>query len=198
MIKRIPRAAMLVALTGLALWTVPKAFGFDFTTLESKITESTLKNGLRVIVMERHDAPVVSFVTYVNAGAVDDPKGYTGIAHMFEHMAFKGTTTIGTKDYKKEEKLIAAEDSVFMQLRAERNKGRLADSAKIADLTKQYEAAREASYQLVIPNQFGDLVEEEGGEGLNAGTSEDQTVYFYNLPSNKVEFWMAMESERFL
>jgi predicted Zn-dependent peptidase len=196
MTKRVLRLAAV--LTWLCLWMVPTVFAFDFSTLESKVTKTTLKNGLTVIVMERHDAPVVSFVTYVNAGAVDDPKGYTGLAHMFEHMAFKGTTTIGTKDYKKEAKLISVEDSLFMMLRSERDKGRLADTAKITDLEKKYEAAREASYQEVIPNEYGNIVEREGGEGLNAGTGEDETVYFYNLPSNKVELWMAMESERFL
>lgn len=174
------------------------AFGFDVTALQKTVTKYTLKNGLRIIVMERHEAPVVSFVTYVNAGSVDDPKGYTGLAHMFEHMAFKGTTTLGTKDYGKERKLISVEDSLFMQLRAERNKGRLADTAKIAKLQKDYEDAREASYQLVIPNEFGNIIEREGGEGLNAGTNSDATVYFYNLPSNKLELWMSLESERFL
>jgi predicted Zn-dependent peptidase len=196
MTKRVFRLAAV--LTCLCLWMVPTVFAFDFTTLESKVTMTTLKNGLTVIVMERHDAPVVSFVTHVNAGAVDDPKGYSGLAHMFEHMAFKGTTTVGTKDYKKEAGLIAVEDTLFMQLRSERNKGRLADTAKVAALQKKYEDAREASYQLVKANEYGNIVEREGGEGLNAGTGEDETVYFYNLPSNKVELWMAMESERFL
>ncbi|MFQ6008241.1 MAG: M16 family metallopeptidase, partial [Candidatus Zixiibacteriota bacterium] len=117
---------------------------------------------------------------------------------MFEHMAFKGTTTLGTKDIDKELKLIRVEDSLFMELRAERNKGRMADSAKIAALEAAYEEAREASYQLVVPNAFGNIVEREGGEGLNAGTGADFTVYFMNFPSNRVELWMALESERFL
>ncbi len=173
------------------------ALAFDFTKLQNSVVEHTLKNGLKVLVMERHDAPVASFVTYVNAGAVDDPKGYTGIAHMFEHMAFKGTTTLGTKDFATEEKLMAVEDSIFMLLRDERNRGRFTDSAKIAALTAAYEEAREKSYQLVIPNAFGQLVEREGAVGLNAGTGEDNTVYFYSLPSNKAELWFATESERF-
>ncbi len=171
---------------------------FDFSTIEKSVTEHHLKNGLTILVMERHDAPVVSFATWVNAGSVDDPKGYTGLAHMFEHMAFKGTTTLGTKNFSAEKKAIALEDTLFMQLRAERNKGRLADSAKVATLEKEYEAAREASYQLVEPNQFGNIVEREGGIGLNAGTAYDWTMYTYSLPSNKVELWMSMESERFL
>ena len=69
----------------------------DLKEFEKKVTEFTLPNGLRFIVVERHDAPVVSFHTYVNAGSVDDPAGRTGLAHMFEHMAFKGTRSIGTR-----------------------------------------------------------------------------------------------------
>lgn len=177
---------------------VSLAYAFDFSEVQNKVTEHTLKNGLKIIVMERHDAPVVSFITWVNAGAADDPKGYTGLAHMFEHMAFKGTKTLGTKDIKKELQAIAQEDSLFMQLRAERNRGRLADSAKIAQLQKAYEDAREASYQFVVPNEYGNVVEREGGVGLNAGTASDWTAYMYSLPSNKVELWMSLESERFL
>jgi len=174
------------------------SFAFDFSELENSVVEHTLKNGLKIIILERHDAPVVSFNTFADVGAVDDPKGYTGIAHMFEHMAFKGTTTFGTKDYAKEKELIRVEDSIFMVLRDERTKGMFADSAKIARLTKEYEAAREASYQLVEPNAFGQTITREGGVGLNAGTASDWTSYFINLPSNRVELWMAMESERFL
>ncbi len=171
---------------------------FDFGELEKQISERTLDNGLKIIVMENHDAPVASFVTWANVGSVDDPKGYTGIAHMFEHMAFKGTTTLGTTDIDKELELIAIEDSLFMALRSERTKGAQTDTALLATLEEQYEAAREASFELVVPNAFGQLIDREGGVGLNAGTGDDMTIYFYSLPSNKVELWMALESERFL
>ncbi len=174
------------------------AMAFDFSQLENSVVEHTLSNGLKIIILERHDAPVVSFNTFADVGSVDDPKGYTGLAHMFEHMAFKGTTTFGTKDYAKEKVLIQVEDSIFMELRDERTKGMFADSAKIEKLTKAYEAAREASYALVEPNAFGTTISREGGVGLNAGTAADWTSYFCNLPSNRVELWMALESERFL
>ena len=114
---------------------------FDFSKLENAVTEHTLDNGLTILILERHDAPVASFVTWANVGSGDDPKGYTGMAHMFEHMAFKGTTTLGSKDIDKELELIAVEDSIFMELRAERNKGRFADSTQIEKLTAAYEAA---------------------------------------------------------
>ncbi|MEW6051582.1 MAG: pitrilysin family protein [Candidatus Zixiibacteriota bacterium] len=189
---------LALSLLGLMALVVPRVAGFDFTALESTVTEHKLKNGLTVLVMERHDAPVASFVSWVNTGSSDDPKGYTGLAHMFEHMAFKGTTTLGTKNIKKELGLIKVEDSLFMLLRSERAKGRMADSTRLATLEKQYEDAREASYQEVKPNEFGNIVDREGGVGLNAFTSNDETVYFFSLPSNKVELWMSLESERFL
>ncbi|MEW5995387.1 MAG: pitrilysin family protein, partial [Candidatus Zixiibacteriota bacterium] len=189
------RFVFLVAVMALCVTSVS---GFDFSELEKTVTEFTLDNGLTFIVMERHDAPVVSFVTWANVGSVDDPKGYTGLAHMFEHMAFKGTTTLGTKDIDKELELIAVEDSLFMELRAERNKGRFADSTRLAELEEAYEVAREASYKLVEPNKLGNIVEREGGVGLNAGTGLDFTVYTMNFPSNRLELWMSLESERFL
>src|SRR6476646_5856423 len=88
-----------------------------------KITEFTLANGLHFIVCERHEAPVVSFHTYVNAGSVDDPKGQTGIAHMFEHMAFKGTQAIGSVNWPEEKKAIDVLEAVDDHLEAEENKG---------------------------------------------------------------------------
>ena len=194
--KKFPARLLMSALI-LALFAIT-AQAFDFKKLKKSITEITLDNGLRVIIMERHDAPVASFLTWADVGSADDPKGYTGLAHMFEHMAFKGTTTLGTKNIEEELKLIAVEDSIFMELRAEKNMKAGYDSARVASLTEAYEAAREASFELVEPNKFLNVVEREGGVGLNAFTNRDATVYYFSLPSNKVELWLAMESERFL
>src|SRR4051812_2690589 len=94
---------------------------------EKKVTSFTLPNGLQFLVIERHDAPVVSFHTYVNAGAVDDPSGSTGLAHMFEHMAFKGTPAIGTKNWIKEKAALDNIEKAYDRLEAERNKGFRAD-----------------------------------------------------------------------
>lgn len=187
-----------VVIATLVVWSVSTVFAFDFSKLENTVTEHKLKNGLTFLIMERHDAPVVTFTTWANVGSVDDPKGYTGIAHMFEHMAFKGTTTLGTTDIKKELADIKVEDSIFMELRAERNKGRFSDSTKVKQLSEAYEKAREDSYGFVKPNEFGRVIEREGGVGLNAFTSNDATVFFFSLPSNRVELWMSLESERFL
>jgi len=170
----------------------------DLKEFEKKVTEFTLANGLHFIVAERHEAPVVSFHTYVNAGSVDDPWGETGLAHMFEHMAFKGTQTIGTKNWPAEQKALEAIEEAYNRVDAERNKGPKADPQRIAALEAQLKTAIEGAQAYVEPNEYTRIIEENGGVGLNAGTGLDATEYFYSLPSNRIELWFLMESQRFL
>ncbi len=179
------------------LMVVSTAWAFDFSEIEDKISEYDLDNGLTIIVLPRHDAPVVSFVTIVNTGCADDPKGATGIAHMFEHMAFKGTEEIGSKDLKKEEKWMAVEDSIFQLILEERSRGDLADSTKLAELGEKMSVATDSAFSYSETNEFGKIVDRNGGVGLNAGTTFDRTAYYISYPSNKLELWMAMESDRF-
>jgi predicted Zn-dependent peptidase len=162
------------------------------------VTEFSLANGMHFIVLERHEAPVVSFHTYVNAGSVDDPKGRTGLAHMFEHMAFKGTEAIGSTNWPAEKLALAKIESVYDQLEAERNKLSKADQTKIKTLEEQLQGAIEKADSYVEPNLYPKIIEENGGVGLNAGTGEDSTDFFYNLPANRVELWFYLESSRFL
>jgi predicted Zn-dependent peptidase len=170
----------------------------DLKEFEKRVTEFTLANGLHFIVLERHEAPVVSFHTYVNAGSVDDPEGKTGLAHMFEHMAFKGTETIGSKNWPEEKKALAAIEDAYDRLDQERRKGPHADPKKIEALDSEVKTAIEKADSYVIPNLYPTIIEENGGVGLNAGTSYDSTEYFYNLPANRAELWFNLESERFL
>src|SRR5579883_1545783 len=165
---------------------------------EKKVTEFTLANGLHFIIIERHEAPVVSFHTSVNVGSVDDPSGETGIAHMFEHMAFKGTQTIGTKNWPEEKKALDAIEVVYDQLDQEKRKGFHSDPKKIAALEADLKKAIEHADSLVEENEFDRIVESNGGVGMNAATAEDSTNYFYSFPSNKIELWFLVESERFL
>ena len=164
---------------------------------EKRITEFTLANGLHFIILERHDAPVVSFHSYVNAGSVDDPGGETGIAHMFEHMAFKGTQTIGTRNYPLERKAMDEVEHIYDSYDAERNKGLKADPKKLEELQQQLKAAMAKADSYVIPNAYPQLIEESGGVDMNASTSEDSTDYFYNFPRNRLELWFLLESQRF-
>jgi predicted Zn-dependent peptidase len=165
---------------------------------EKKVTEFTLPNGLHFIICERHEAPVVSFHTYVNAGSVDDPSGKTGLAHMFEHMAFKGTQSIGSLNWPAEKKALDDIEVVYDRYDAERNKGHLADPAKLKQLREALNAAIEKANTFVDENLYPNLIEENGGSGLNASTGEDSTNYFYSLPSNRIELWFLLESSRFI
>src|SRR6195256_6221612 len=144
----------------LALLLSPAALSAQsLKDFEKRITEFTLGNGLHFIVLELHQAPVVSFNSYVNAGSVDDPSGETGIAHMFEHMAFKGTETIGSKNYPLERKAMDEVEHIYDQYDAERNKGVNADPKKIADLQQTLKAAMEKADSYVIPNAYPELIE---------------------------------------
>ncbi len=165
---------------------------------EKKVTEFTLPNGLTFLVIERHDAPVVSFHTYANVGAVDDSSGRTGLAHMFEHMAFKGTPNIGSKNWPAEKKALDAIEEVYDRLNAERDKAFRADPKKIEALEAELKGAIAKADSYVESNEYDRIVESNGGVGMNAGTAEDQTTYFYSFPSNRIELWFLLESERFL
>src|SRR5579863_9415900 len=161
------------------------------------VTEFSLTNGMHFIVLERHEAPVVSFHTYVNAGSVDDPKGRTGLAHMFEHMAFKGTEAIGSANWPQEKVALANIEHIYDQLEAERNKLAKADPKKVQAFEEQLQAAIEKADTYTVPNLYPRIIEENGGVGMNAGTGEDSTDFFYNFPANRVELWFYLESARF-
>jgi predicted Zn-dependent peptidase len=197
------RFCRILTLLGLLFFAVFLAVsvplqGQDLAEFEKRMTEFTLDNGLTFLVFERHEAPVISFLTFANVGSVDEVKGITGLAHLFEHMAFKGTRTIGTKDYKAEAKAMAKMDEIFAAVKTERSKSERADKSRLEQLRKQFEEAQQEVDKCLVHDEFEEVLTREGGEGLNAGTSEDWTVYFVSLPSNKVQLWMAMESQRFL
>ncbi len=162
----------------------------------ANVTDFTLDNGMRFIVLERHEAPTVSFITYANVGGVDEPPGKTGIAHFLEHLAFKGTTRIGTTDYAAEQPLLDRLDDLHREI--ERKQAANADPEELAALKADFAQLETEANSYAIQNEFGQIVQQSGGVGLNATTSADATRYFYSFPSNKLELWMSLESERFL
>ena len=173
------------------------ALAQNLSSFEKQVTQKTLANGLRVIVIETKGAPVFSFSTRVMTGGDREVAGITGLAHMFEHMAFKGTDTIGTTNYaaekvalEKVEKAYAAYDSAKRQPSP--------DDKKVAELEKAFKAAVAEADAFVVKNEFGEIVDREGGVGLNASTNADETQYYYSLPANRFELWAYLESERFL
>ncbi|MBD2773646.1 insulinase family protein [Iningainema tapete] len=160
-----------------------------------QLTEFRLDNGMKFIVLEQHQAPVVSFLTYADVGGVDEPVGKTGVAHFLEHLAFKGTRRIGTKDYKAEAPLLDKLDQLATQITAAKAAGNQAEMTKLEAEFKQVEVQANS---FVKQNELGQIVEQAGGVGLNANTSTEATRYFYSFPANKLELWMSLESERFL
>jgi len=174
--------------------------GQDLTSFEKRTTVKKLDNGLTVIICERPEAPVFSFFTHVDAGSVQDPMGKTGLAHMFEHMAFKGTDTIGTRDAAGEKVALQKVEDAYAAYIAERDKPVNRDEKKLAQLEQVWKDAIAAADKFSAPynNEFGKIVEGEGGEGMNAFTNLDETAYHYSFPVNRMELWAYLESERFL
>ena len=150
------------------------------------------------MICERPEAPVFSFFTLVDAGSAQDPMGATGLAHMFEHMAFKGTDKIGTTDYAAEKPALEKVEVAYAAYIAERDKTVGRDEAKLKQLEKAWKDAIAEADKYVVGNAFGKLVEQNGGEDMNASTSYDETEYHYSLPENRLELWAYLESERFL
>ena len=174
------------------------AAGQDVASFEKRITVKKLPNGLTVLVCERHEAPVFSFFTHVDAGSAQDPKGKGGLAHMFEHMAFKGTDKIGSTNYAAEKIALRKVEQAFAAYEAERLKPVGQDKKKLAELKKAWQDAVEAADKYAELNKFSEILERNGVEDMNAFTSLDETGYFYSLPTNRLELWAYMESERFL
>ncbi len=170
----------------------------DLASIEKRVTLRKLDNGLTVIIMERAEAPVFSFATVVNAGAAQDLPGTTGLAHMFEHMAFKGSTKIGTKNYDAEKVALEKVEKTYTEYDRERRKTVGRDEAKVARLEKAWKAAIDEANKHVVANEFSKIVDRAGAVGMNAFTAFDETAYFYSFPSNRVELWAYLESERFL
>ena len=131
----------------LVVLLLPAAAAQNLADFEKDVTEFTLDNGLKFIVLERHDAPVVSCYTHVDVGAVDEVKGITGLAHIFEHMAFKGTSTIGTKDYQAEAKALERIDAAFKALKEELQKGKRSDPKRVEELRRQLAKEQQEAQQ---------------------------------------------------
>src|SRR3984893_12533514 len=174
------------------------ALAQDVASFEKRITVKKLPNGLTLLVCERPEAPVFSFFTLVDAGSAQDPMRATGLAHMFEHMAFKGTDKIGTADYDAEKLALENVETAYAAYIAEGDKEVGRDEAKLKELEKAWKDAIAEADKYVVPNEFGKIIEQNGGEDLNAFTSYDETGYHYSLPENRLELWAYLESERFL
>jgi predicted Zn-dependent peptidase len=174
------------------------ATGQDLAAFEKHITVRKLDNGLTVIIYERPQAPVFSYQTHVDAGSVQDPMGKTGLAHMFEHMAFKGTDKIGTTDYAAEKVALDRVEKTYAAYLEERDRRVGRSDQKLQELEKAWQDAVTDAQKYVKPNEFSEILESNGAEGVNAYTDEDETAYHYSLPENRLELWAYLESERLI
>ncbi|MHB1020994.1 MAG: M16 family metallopeptidase [Acidobacteriaceae bacterium] len=166
------------------------------SSFDKRVTVKVLPNGLTVILCERPEAPVFSFFTIVDAGSANDPQGESGLAHMFEHMAFKGTNRIGTTNYPAEKIALAKVEKAYAAYEYEYLKPVGRDPQKLKQLHQVFESDVKDAQQYVIPNQFSEIAEENGAVGLNASTSEDSTQYFWSMPANRFQLWAYLESSR--
>jgi predicted Zn-dependent peptidase len=175
-----------------------------------KVEEHFLSNGMKLLLVPRHLSPTVAGGWVAHVGSVNERPGITGISHLFEHMMFKGSHTIGTRDYAKDVQLIEEQERVQDQIREElsamraaERRGDLADMWKPEAKTKRYQALEAQFDSLVaaqranmIKNEFDLVLSKNGATGMNAFTSEDMTFYFETVPANKLELWFWMESDR--
>ncbi|HKR79995.1 MAG TPA: pitrilysin family protein [Nitrospira sp.] len=173
--------------------------------LADRVIEHKLANGMTVLMVERHQAPVVSVNLTFGVGGVNEQVGQTGLAHLYEHMAFKGTSTVGTKDYEKEKPILEELHRVGTELEqrqrdlARRSQDLPADAnekAAIEALQKRFKELQEQAAQYVAGNEVALLYQRHGGVGLNASTGKDLTRYVISLPSNRLPLWAAIESDR--
>jgi len=176
------------------------------------VQEFTLPNGMRWLLFERHDSPTVVGGWVAHVGSVNEREGITGISHLFEHMMFKGTRVIGTKDIDQDLRIIDEQEKIRAEMREEmkvmrerQRKGEIDDIAKPENQTPRYRELDKKFDELVqkqraiqIKDHLSQIYTKNGAEGLNAGTSEDWTIYMVRLPANRIELWSWLESDRLM
>ena len=192
------RAVRKLFIPGLLLAFAVSMSAQDLASFEKRTTVKKLDNGLTVIVLERPEAPVFSFATVVNVGAAQEVPGITGLAHMFEHEAFKGTDKVGTSNFEGEKAALQKVEDAYAAYDRARRDPINHDAAKIAELEKGWKSALDDANKFVVPNEFSKIIDKAGAVGVNAFTASDETVYFYSMPSNRFELWAYLESGRHL
>lgn len=194
-------------LTGVLVASALPAFAQQIPVIERH-----LSNGFKLLLVERHEEPRIAGGWVVKVGSSNERLGTTGIAHLFEHMMFKGTPTLGTKDAARDLQLIAEQERVRGEMRKEEalmrlslRRGQLDDVTKPENFTPRYKELEvefkkliDEQRQLLVKNEFDRVYTTAGASGMNAFTSEDMTGYFITVPANKLELWCWMESERLL
>ncbi|MBI4521193.1 MAG: insulinase family protein [Gemmatimonadetes bacterium] len=160
------------------------------------VVEHTLANGMRFLILERPSSPTVSFMVQFQVGSVNEVLGYTGIAHMLEHMLFKGTTTVGARNLERELTLFPVIDVVNDSIVVENARPTGGDSTRLAALHTLLEQLEDSARAYATPNEFDRILTQNGANGLNAVTDVEGTYYFVDLPVNRAQLWFVLEADR--
>ena len=167
------------------------ASGYD---LARQVKSFTLKNGMKWIVVTRSQAPVFSGVIMVRVGGADEETGKTGLAHMFEHMAFKGSEKLGTKNYNKEKLILDNIERTGAELTKEKKTAR-PDRAKIKKLSAKMQVLDKEAAKYQAKNEVWEVLSRNGAKGVNAYTSKDVTAFYSSMPANRIDLWARVMSE---
>ncbi len=197
MISKFRRAALLLFLLPVLLiaWAVPAAGTGAPDGLDVNVQSFTLDNGMLFLVVERHTTPQVACRLAIRAGAALEERGKTGIAHMLEHMMFKGTKNFGTLDPERDRELQQKIESAYQEVLDERRK-RNPDQDRIREKLEEMARLRQKVQEIYVPQAFSAHLGRNGAVGVNAFTSKDQTQYVMSLPSDMLELWFSMVSEQ--
>lgn len=200
---RLPRYARLPVVLAILFLLVRAAAAAPATLpdgLPFPVTEHTLKNGMRFLVLTRRESPTFAAYLRFRVGSADEAPGQTGLAHLLEHMMFKGTRLFGTLDPERELPILQEIDERYQALLAERAKGRWpggrADPAVVATLEKQIASLETEAKRFIVRNELWEIYRRNGAVPLNASTSREGTQYFVSLPHNRLELWALLESDR--
>jgi predicted Zn-dependent peptidase len=151
----------------------------------------TLKNGLKIYLGVNKDEPRIMTMIGVRAGSNNDPEATTGLAHYFEHLMFKGTSSYGTRDWEKEKPLLDSISALFELYRTQK------DSMERLNTYKRIDKFSIEAAQYAIPSEYGKMLSEIGASGTNAFTSNEMTAYINDIPANELKRWLALEKNRF-
>jgi len=196
----------------LRVWLIAGVTAVSVSAQKIPVVEKRLPNGFKLLLVERHEEPRIAGGWVAHVGSANERPGITGIAHLFEHMMFKGTPTIGTTDAARDLDILVQQEQVRDEMRAEEarmrqalRKGDVEDitspeskSDHYKELEARFQKLIEAERQVLVKNEFDRVYTTAGASGMNAFTTEDMTGYFITVPANKLELWCWMESERLL
>ena len=201
---------VLAALLAVVAWVVPGAALAGEKIAKVPVEVFTLDNGMKFLLVQKPDVTTVSAGWVAHVGSSNEREGITGLTHLLEHMMFKGTKRIGTKDIEKDLRIIDEQEKIqekirkiYRELRAKYRRGEIDDPydpknfpPELVELKKKFQQLVNEQRANMVKDEFDQVYTKAGGSGMNAFTNQDMTVYFITLPANKLELWFWMESDR--